>query len=67
MDSRNPNLQAEALAIFATALDNQVRIDPEWTPRDNNQKDDLINRIVDYDDWSTDPAIRLQVGPTYSR
>ena len=48
--SRKPNLQAEALAIFAMALANHVRIEPEWIPRDNNQKADYISRIVDYDD-----------------
>ena len=55
--SRKSNLQTEALAIFATALANHVRIEPEWIPRYSNQKADYISRIVDYDDWSVDPEI----------
>ena len=59
--SKKPSLQTEVLAIFATALANQVRIEPEWIPRDCNQKADYISRIVDYDDWSIDPAIFQQL------
>ena len=59
--SRKPNLQTEVLAIFATALANQVRIEPEWIPRTSNQKADYISRIVDYDDWSIGPAIFEQL------
>ena len=68
--SRKPNLQTEVLAIFATAFANQVRIEPEWIPRNSNQRADYISRIVDYDDWSIDPAIFKQLdarwGASYS-
>ena len=30
--SKIPRLQTEVLAIFLTALANQVRIEPEWIP-----------------------------------
>ena len=59
--SKKPSLHIEVLAIFATALANQVQIEPEWILRDCNQKADYISRIVDYDDWSIDPAIFQQL------
>ena len=55
--SKKPSLQTEVLAIFATAMSNQVRIEAEWIPRDLNQKADYISRINDYDDWSIDHSI----------
>ena len=30
--SKTPRFQTEVLAIFTTALENQVRIKPEWIP-----------------------------------
>ena len=55
--SKKPSLQTEVLAIFATAMSNQVRIEAEWIPRDLNQKADYISRINNYDDWSIDHSI----------
>ena len=43
-------LQNEALNIFNTSIAYQVRIDPEWIPREANQQADFISRIMDYDD-----------------
>ena len=61
--SRNPVLQNEALAIFNASVTHQVRIEPEWIPREVNQQADFISRIIDHDDWSIHPAIfqRLDV------
>ena len=59
--SKNPRLQTKVLAIFTIALENQVRIEPEWIPRNSNQKADYISRIVDYDDWNIDAAIFHQL------
>ena len=59
--SKIPRLQTEVLAIFLTALANQVRIEPEWIPQNSNQKADYISRIVDYDNWSIDTAIFAQL------
>ena len=55
--SRNPLLQQEALAIFNISIAHQVRIEPEWIPRETNQQADFINHIIDYDDWSLHPAL----------
>ena len=34
--SKNPNLQQEVLAIFSTSVANNIRIEPEWIPREEN-------------------------------
>ena len=36
---------------------NQVRIEPEWIPREANQHADIISYIVDSDDWSLHPDL----------
>ena len=55
--SRSPALQNEALVIFDASVAHQVRIEPEWIPREENQQADLISRIIDHDDWSVHPDI----------
>ena len=55
--SRNPLLKQEASAIFNISITHQVRIEPEWIPRETNQQADFISRIIDYDDWSLHPAL----------
>ena len=55
--SRKPDLQKEAIAIYSFALSNGVHIEPEWIPRDENQKADLLSRQLDQDDWSIHPNI----------
>ena len=55
--SRKPDLQKEALAIFSVALSGQIRIEPEWIPRTQNEQADALSRIIDYDDWGVDPLL----------
>ena len=55
--SKKPDLQTEALAIFSTYLQQHIRIEPEWIPRDQNEQADYISRLVDYDDWMLNPEI----------
>ena len=59
--SKKPDLQAEALAIFSTSVANNIRIEPEWIPREENELADYLSRIVDHDDWSLDGAIFQQL------
>jgi len=35
--NRKLDLHAEALAIFSATLDAQIRIEPEWIPRTQNE------------------------------
>jgi len=50
-------LQAEALAIFTICVGSRIHIEPEWVPRKQNQIADCYSRLVDYDDYSSNPAI----------
>ena len=59
--SRNPKLQKEALEIYSLAVRWQVRIEPEWVPREQNQQADLLSRMLDRDDWSIHPAVFQQL------
>ena len=36
--SKKPELQEEAFAIFSTAAQNLIRIEPQWIPRSENQQ-----------------------------
>ena len=65
--SRKPILQEETFAIFTTGVNNQIRQEPEWIPREENEFADYLSRIVDHDDWMLNPAVfqelKCYVGP----
>ena len=54
--SRKPDLQEEALAIFTTVVEGNIHMEPEWTPRSNNEQADWLSHIIDQDYWSI-PAV----------
>ena len=49
--SGKPALQAEALGIFSLCVNNYIRIESEWIPREQNELADYYSCLVDYDDW----------------
>ena len=55
--SRKPLLQAEALAVFHLCVAHHLTIEPEWSPRRDNQVADYLSRVVDEDDWMVPPMI----------
>jgi len=55
--SRQAALQSEALSIFTTCLRNNIRIEPEWIPRRENELADYYSHIIDYDDYKLNPAV----------
>ena len=55
--SRKPDLHAVALKVFALAIQYQIRLEPEWVPRELNEKADFLSRIVDHDDWFLNPSV----------
>ena len=57
MGSKTPQLQTLALNILSVCLGKQIRLEPEWPPREENSQVDLISRIIDYDDWRLDPVV----------
>ena len=54
--NRKPDLHAVALNVFALAIQYQIRLEPEWVPRESNEKADFLSRIVDHDDWFLNPS-----------
>ncbi|MCP3668061.1 MAG: hypothetical protein GY696_37160 [Gammaproteobacteria bacterium] len=59
--SMKPHLQPLALKIYALCLQNQIRLQPIWIPRDENVLADALSRISDFDDWGILPSLFLQI------
>ena len=59
--SRKECLQALALKIFSLSIQHNIRLEPEWIPRELNQKADYLSRIVDYDDWMLNPVVASDI------
>ena len=55
--SRQAILQSEALSIFVTCLRNNIRIEPEWIPRRENELAVYYSRIIDYDGYMLNPSV----------
>ena len=48
--SCKPHLQVGALKVFKACVANNIRLEPEWVPREKkNQLADYFSRIIDYD------------------
>ena len=58
--SMKSELQNLAVSIFNTCLINNVRLDVQWIPRNQNEHADFISRLLDIDDWGISQQI-LQV------
>lgn len=65
--SKKQHLQEEVLKVFNMCIGHQIKLEPEWVPREENTLADCISRIVDYDDWQLVPEIfywlNMQWGP----
>ena len=55
--SRKPHLQVEALRVFRFCIKYNIRLEPEWVPREMNELADYFSRVVDYDDWYIDHTV----------
>ena len=55
--SRVSELQTIVLEIFNLAFRYQIKLEPEWIPRGENELADYYSRLVDYDDWAINPAV----------
>ena len=53
--SRKSHLHALALKVFSLSVQCQIHLEPEWIPRELNEKADQLSRIIDYDDWMLNP------------
>ena len=52
--SSKEHLQEVALDIFHYCLKNDIRLTPEWVPREFNRDADYLSRIQDSDSWGVD-------------
>ena len=50
-------LQAEALGIFSLCVNNSIRLEPEWIPRELNELADYYSRIMDHNDYMLNPSV----------
>ena len=49
--SRKQDLQSIAVEILKLAMKHNIKLEPEWIPREVNELADYLSRIIDYDDW----------------
>ena len=59
--SKKPLLQKESLEIFQIGVVHQIKLEPEWIPREENQLADYWSKVIDYDDWMVHPAVFAQL------
>ena len=52
--SSKDKLQELALEIFQYCLEYNIKLSPEWVPRDLNQEADALSKIQDSDSWGVD-------------
>lgn len=66
--SRKEHLQEIALTVFRLLFQHNIKLEPEWVPREQNEIADFISRIVDYDDWGVNLSVfrLVDAGPPHS-
>ena len=50
-------LQVVALKVFSLIVQNQLKLEPEWIPRDLNERVDYLSHIIDYDNWQLNTSV----------
>ena len=56
-ENKKPFLEVEALAIFAVCVNDCIKIEPEWIPKEEHEKANYISWLVDHNDWKLNPVI----------
>ena len=39
------------MGVFSLAIEYKIQLEPDWVPRELNEKADFLSRVTDYDDW----------------
>ena len=52
----------ETLEIFSLCVNNSIRLEPEWIPRERNEFADYYSRIVDHDDYMFNSSVFASFG-----
>ena len=47
--------------MFSLIISNHIHLEPEWIPREFNQRADYLSRIIDYDDWILNPDVFARI------
>ena len=55
--SKKPHLHGVALEVINLSIQFQICLEPEWIPRETNERADLLSRIVDHYDWYLNPVV----------
>ena len=55
--SRKADLHHEALEVFKLCQEKNIRLHPEWMPREENEQADFYSKIVDEEDWQLSPQL----------
>jgi len=55
--SMKSDLQILAMKIFDFTAKNAIHLEVEWVPRDENNRQDYLSKIVKKDDWGIDIQI----------
>lgn len=55
--SKKEYLQEIALKVFGLIFEHNIKLEPEWVPRGQNEMADYISRIIDYDDWGINQSV----------
>ena len=49
--SRKQHVQSEVIEVHDICLERRISIDMEWIPRSENEQSDVLNKIIENDDW----------------
>ena len=63
--SSQPILHSIALQIFGLSIQHNIRVEPEWIPRELNERADYLSRIIDCDDWYINPEVFFEVNQVW--
>ena len=64
--SKKVLLQKKSLKIFQVSLVHQIKLEPEWVPREDNQLADYWSKVIDHDDWMVHPDVFAQLDLMWS-
>ena len=53
--SKSLHLQEVAVRVLVLMIKHQIKIEPEWIPREENEMADYFSRIIDADNWMLNP------------
>ena len=66
--SSKVHILSVATSIFDFCFSNGINLEAQWLPRSQNERADVLSRVVDKDDWCVNPSVfRLPDAHTFDR